>query len=277
MGKKILFVDVDDTLLDDNKNVCQRNKDAIHAMLEQGHKLVINSGRSLASVKIQAGRIDLNVPGCYLICHNGAQIYDIAQDKTLYRHRMDSDVVPGIFTICDRYRERFPKLHCHSYNDEHVVATRIDDGLLKYCKDIICTYQIVNDIAEFAREDPPNKVLVSAYYDHDILVEIQGEVLEKYGDKVDAIFSMEYHLDIGPKGVNKGTGIRKLAEIVGVPIEDTISAGDAMNDEQMIREAGIGCVMSNGDPELKKIADYVTTADNNEGGVAEIIDKFILN
>ena len=77
-------------------------------------------------------------------------------------------------------------------------------------------------------------------------------------------------------GLNKGNALMQMAGILGVDVADTIAAGDAPNDLDMIKAAGIGCAMSNGTDEVKAAADYVTERDNNSGGVAEIIEKFVL-
>ena len=68
-----------------------------------------------------------------------------------------------------------------------------------------------------------------------------------------------------------------MAGLIEVDIADTIAAGDAANDLPMIKAAGIGCAMSNATADVKEAADYVTERDNNNSGVAEIIDRFILN
>ena len=76
--------------------------------------------------------------------------------------------------------------------------------------------------------------------------------------------------------MNKGIAVHKMAELLDCSIEDTIAIGDEANDIPMIREAGIGAAMCNGLAEAKDAADYVTEADNNHNGVAEVIRKFVL-
>ena len=76
--------------------------------------------------------------------------------------------------------------------------------------------------------------------------------------------------------MNKGNAIRKMAELLNISVENTIAAGDAANDITMLQAAGVGCAMKNAAQEVKLAADYITEADNNSGGVAEIIERFVL-
>jgi hydroxymethylpyrimidine pyrophosphatase-like HAD family hydrolase len=78
-----------------------------------------------------------------------------------------------------------------------------------------------------------------------------------------------------PEGT-KGHALRFLAAHYGIPIEETIAMGDAMNDHEMVEAAGLGVAMSNAVPALKAVADYVTLS-NNEDGVKHVIEKFVLN
>ena len=68
-----------------------------------------------------------------------------------------------------------------------------------------------------------------------------------------------------------------MAEYLKVPPEDTIAVGDAENDILMIQSAGLGAVMQNAGEDIKQYGDYITKKNNNEGGVAEVIEKFMLN
>ena len=93
---------------------------------------------------------------------------------------------------------------------------------------------------------------------------------------MDMYFSSREYLEIVPKGVNKGAGMIKFCELMGIPLSCTIAAGDENNDISMIRAAEVGCAVANGLDQVKAEADYVTSRDNNQGAVAEIIERFVL-
>lgn len=67
-----------------------------------------------------------------------------------------------------------------------------------------------------------------------------------------------------------------LIERLGLEREDVIACGDGLNDLSMIRYAGLGVAMANAQPEVKEAADVVTLS-NDEDGVAEVIERYILN
>ena len=79
---------------------------------------------------------------------------------------------------------------------------------------------------------------------------------------------------LSPLGANKGYGVEFLCDFLGVPIENAVAIGDEENDISMIRNAGVGVAMKNAVQSVKDAADYVTEHDNNEDGVAEVIEKF---
>jgi hypothetical protein len=76
------------------------------------------------------------------------------------------------------------------------------------------------------------------------------------------------------KDTDKGTALAKVAEILGVKAEEVLAIGDSMNDEAMIRWAGVGVAMANADERIKKIADHVADYTNDDDGVAEFIEKY---
>ena len=90
---KILFTDLDGTLLNDQKQISEGNLAAIHMALEKGHKIVISTGRALTSAKKQALALGLTMPGCYIIAFNGACIYDIHEKKVIFSETIPVDYV----------------------------------------------------------------------------------------------------------------------------------------------------------------------------------------
>ena len=114
-------------------------------------------------------------------------------------------------------------------------------------------------------------------HDYDRLVRIREEFLRRFSDKgLNCFFSSPYLLEVLPTGVTKGDALRYLCGLTGIPVEHSVSAGDQENDISMIEAAGVGCAMANAVPACKEAADYITEADCDHDGLAEIIEKFIL-
>jgi hydroxymethylpyrimidine pyrophosphatase-like HAD family hydrolase len=96
------------------------------------------------------------------------------------------------------------------------------------------------------------------------------------GDKASLFTSKPYFLEILPAKTDKGAALAKVAEILGIKREEVLAIGDSMNDEAMIRWAGIGVAMVNGDDRIKDIATLVTERSNDDDGVADIIERYLL-
>ena len=110
----------------------------------------------------------------------------------------------------------------------------------------------------------------------EIIEEVMGNIPEEVSDKYTVVRSAPYYLEFLHKSVNKGAGVAALAEKLNIKQEEVICVGDAGNDIHMIKYAGLGVAMGNAFPEVKRVADFITKT-NDQDGVAFIINKFILN
>ncbi len=94
---------------------------------------------------------------------------------------------------------------------------------------------------------------------------------------VSVSYSSNRYLELNKHGVNKGEAMLKLAELLGIKKEETIAVGDNFNDMSMLNAAGLSVAAGNAVAAVKKSCKYVCKNDNNEGVLAEVIEKFILN
>lgn len=283
MGKKLIFLDLDGTALTDDKKLPAGNRKAIDEAMAAGHKIVVTTGRPLASARKQAERHGLAGPGSYIVAFNGGLIYDVEHEKTIFRQTIDLETVREVFAEAARRG-----VHIQAYRgDKVLVDPQNDDAELQsYCSLIEIDYEVIPDIAEL--RDEPVKMHSSmlalqpggrdsgAVAAEPGLIALRDWINEMYPEKLDAFLSAPVYLEIVSHGMNKGIAVHKMAELLDYPISDTIAIGDEANDIPMIREAGIGAAMCNGLADAKAAADYVTIADNNHDGVAEVLRKFVL-
>lgn len=269
--RKALFLDLDGTLLTDDKQIPEGNREAIYRMLEQGHSVIIATGRPLVSAVLQAEKLGLTSRGCYIIAFNGGTLYDSFEKKVIYRSTIPLEIVTKVFAEANKRG-----IHIQTYRDDKVVVEPAgdDDIVRQYCSKIIVEHEVIPDIRMLDEE--PVKMLIIDMNDPAPLEEFRQWVASWGDDVLDTFFSNDQYVEIVSKGLNKGNALLQMAEILGVDRENTISAGDAGNDLQMIEAAGLGCAMSNATDEIKAAAGYITERNNNECGVAEIIDRFIL-
>ena len=102
MEKKALFLDLDGTLLNDQKQITGKNRAAIEAALAQGHHIIIATGRPLVSAAEQAQMLGLTGKGCYLIAFNGCVLYDIAENEVIFHSTLPMELLYEIFEEANR-------------------------------------------------------------------------------------------------------------------------------------------------------------------------------
>ena len=270
---KMIFLDLDGTLLNDEKNLPEVNRKAIDAALSKGHKVLICTGRPLCSAIKLLPLFGLDKPGCYAITYNGGLIYDAGAKKAIYKKTLPLDQVKYVFEKAYEYG----KIHIQTYTDDYLICEYDTKESQDYERVTKTDRKVVKDIFEELNGQEPCKMLTIAFDCDRERLEGFREYMQEYCEgKMDVCFSCYEYLEFMPAGINKGNSIRWMSHYLNIPMENTIAVGDAENDLTMIKAAGIGAVMKNARDEIKAAGNYITQRDNNEGGVAEVIQKFML-
>ena len=268
---KILFLDLDGTLLNDEKQITEGNQRALLDALNAGHKIVISTGRALSCAIELAERLHFTWDGCYVIAYNGSCVYDMFHRQTVFQKTIPMEYVRFLLN-----RAKELGIHAHTYSDTQVVTEQENADLQQYVHNTQMTYQLVEDACA-ALDHDPCKVLIVNYLERQPIEAYQSSILEWAKEKVDHYFSCDQLLEIVPPDVSKGNAIRILCQKLEIPIENTISAGDADNDISMLQTTHISVVMKNAAPHMYQYATYITEHDNNHDGIAEVIHKFLLD
>ena len=270
MNNKILFVDLDATLLCDDKSVSKRNREAIRRMLAEGHYIALATGRPVESGRIVARELGLTLPGCYMVAFNGAVLYDCSADRVLLKRSIPIDVVQELFE-----RAKKAGIYVQTYTNTDIITMKHTRELDYYREKSKLSYKLSDNVLDLLEEEP-QKVLMIALEHGERLIKFRKENLRWEQGKCNSFFSCTEYLEYCPLDTSKGTGVEYLTQILNMPIDATVAVGDEQNDIAMLKAAHIGVAMKNGIQELKDIADYVTENDNNHDAIAEVIEKFIL-
>ncbi len=270
MNNKILFVDLDATLLRDDKSVSERNREAIRRMLAEGHYIALATGRPVESGRAVARELGLTLPGCYMVAFNGAVLYDCSADRVLLKRSLPIDVVQELFE-----RAKKAGLYAQTYTNTDIVTTKHSKELDYYRARSGLSYKLSENVLDILEEEP-QKVLMIALERRERLMKFQKNNLRWERGKCNSFFSCPEYLEYCPLDTSKGTGVEYLTQILNMPLDATIAVGDEQNDLPMLQAAHISVAMKNGIQELKNMADYVTENDNNHDAIAEVIEKFIL-
>lgn len=270
-GNRILFLDLDHTLLNDDKSISEENRAAIHQALEEGNYVVIATGRAVESGRIVVRDLGLTKPGCYMIAYNGAVLYDCSADRILYDKTIP---VQDVLYLFDRAKEA--GIYIQTYNKNGVLAEKHTKELDYYVKNSRMSYRLLDSLAQQLEEEP-HKVMLIDLESNERLQQFQKEYAGWAEGKMTSFFSCMEYLEYCPHGVCKGAAIGYLCSLLNIPQEFTVAVGDERNDISMIEAAGTGVAVANAVPQAKAAADYITEQDNNHAAVAEVIRKFILS
>lgn len=267
---KILFTDLDGTLLNDQKTISQTVKEELYHMHEKGHTLVFTTGRPLTSVLEVQSSLDLEFPDSYIIAYNGSLVYHCDSKTPVIEHTISRTDVEIIMN-----EARALGIHCHSYEDDCIIYERETEELAYYRQHIHLPFRIVDDIPSALFKDPYK--LIAIHLENRALLEaLKERVLSKLSDRISAVYSNDYYLEFYPINSGKGNAIRDLCTYLNIPISNSAAIGDEYNDISMIKAAGLGCAMQNAKEEVKKVADFVTTHDNNHDGICDLLSFFFL-
>lgn len=270
-GNRILFLDLDRTLLNNDKSISEENRTAVNQALEEGNYVTIATGRAVESGRIVAKDLGLTKPGCYMIAYNGAVLYDCSADRILYDKTIP---VQDVLYLFDRAKEA--GIYIQTYNKKGVLAEKHTKELDYYVKNSRMSYKLLDSLAQQLEEEP-HKVMLIDLESSEKLQKFQEEQAAWAEGKLTSFFSCMEYLEYCPCGVCKGSAIGYLCSLLNIPQEFTVAVGDERNDISMIEAAGTGVAVANAVPQAKAAADYITERDNNHAAVAEVIRKFILS
>ncbi|MDR1874873.1 MAG: Cof-type HAD-IIB family hydrolase [Synergistaceae bacterium] len=272
-GIRLVVCDMDGTLLDDEKKISERSMEAIREARKEGILTTICSGRLYLMLDVYIKRLGLELP---FISSNGAAIIDPIENRVLYQKPVPVDGARRLFSLCARMGFDY-------------CALGPDGGFFSRGGKCIERFMAYNNIATAAGEreiplhifdgdhenglrPPIHKILI--YRLDDDGRACVKEFLENRRDLA-YTFSDPTLVDVLAPEVDKGSGVRELARIMGVKKEEICVFGDYTNDIPMFREAGLAIAMENGCEEIRNLADVVT-GPNNRDGVAQAFRKHLL-
>ena len=261
---KAVFLDLDDTLLDKEKNISKENLEAIEYVKEKGGFVFIASGRSIEATKKYKNIANTSR---YIIYSNGAGIFDCDANEKLFSADIEKDICLNLYNyaIENEFGIRIDTPYGRYISNEKY-ALRLDIVFkLEEGKNII----IGNDILQisFLTENEEKRTQLIDFVNENISKTVKIENIFKTG------YSEEFFaINIVNTNVSKGNAISGLCKFLKIDIKDVIAIGDGLNDISMIKMAGLGVAMENSNPEVKAVADIVTST-NLENGVAKVLKE----
>ena len=274
MGYKLIACDMDETLLNDNHEICKRNIEMIkRAKEEYGVKFVPATGRGYKSIQKDLQTLGLyDKENEYVLSFNGGAITENHGNKMLKFRGISFSKMKEIFEF------GLTKNVCqHVYTKEKVYVYNVSESERERLLYLNFDYTIMSEnTVDFLEKEEISKILFQNT-DVPYLMSLEAEIKMITDNFCDVSYSSNRYMEFNALGVNKGQGLIDLAKMLNIDIKDTIAVGDNYNDMSMLKVAGLSVEANNAVEDIKKICDYTTKADNNEGVVAELIERFIIN
>ncbi len=267
MEYKLIAIDMDGTLLNSQNEVSLRTKAAIERAKEKGIHIVLATGRILKSAKIFSDELMLTNP---ILACNGAIILDESRN-TIYNRPIEADLAKRIMELGREYG-----LYYHFYNEESLFTNQYIKGIADYYsrKSQKIDVKIFNDEEEILNNKELN-IFKFLFIDNDS--DKLNRLREDFGaiEGLNITKSWGNNLEVMDFRASKGIGLEYLCNEMKISKDAVIAIGDSENDLSMLKFAGLGVAMGNGDEDVKLASNFVTDT-NDQDGVAKVIEKFIL-
>jgi len=261
LNNVFLITDADGTLLTDDKRILEIDKSAINELIQSGGMFTVATGRGVSLARVIADELQLEIPA---VIFNGAAVYDFKKDKFLWKCVLP-DTAKDYINI---FMDNFPTLGAEilRYDEVNVIRTnaREEEHIKFGCE---------NPIRRRIDEVPHDNWIKTLFVDEPENIDRLIEFADKHVfDCVHLVRSAPMFFEMLPNGVNKGTGFKKLLDIMGLNNRRVVAAGDFMNDLEMIQMADLGVAVGNAEEIVKRAADLIV-CDNNSGAVFEIVER----
>lgn len=245
MKYKLLALDMDGTLLNDDHQISPETEKWIRKAMAAGVHVCLSTGRGFDEAISFGDQLGLKTP---MVTANGSEVWKTPHEL-YHRELFEKSIIETMHNIAQEKKVWFWAYAVEGvYNEKNW-----DDSLLERNQWIKFGYHIEDDEVR-----------------HGVLMQLQDM------GGLEITNSSPVNLEINPKGINKASGIRMVCEeLLGIDMSEVIAVGDSLNDLAVIQAAGLGVAMGNAQDTLKENADVVT-ASNNEDGIALIIRDYIL-
>lgn len=264
MEQHLIVLDLDGTLLTDSKTISERTKNTLGKAKENGHEVMIATGRPFRASEAYYKELGLTTP---IVNFNGAFVHHPLDEKWgLHHEPMDLKVVKNIVEACQDF-----KFH-------NIIAEILDDVYLHYHDEkLLDIFGFGNpsiqtgDLRTYLPASPTS-LLIHAEEEH--VQDIRNHLSDVHAEVIDhRRWGAPWHvIELVKKGLNKAIGIQKVADSLSISQDRIIAFGDEDNDLEMLEYAGTGVAMGNGINSIQSVANEVT-ASNNDDGIALFLEE----
>lgn len=265
-NKMLIALDMDGTLLTPQQKILPYTREILMSLQKQGHALVLVSGRDIQSL-VRFGymlEIDQYKQSGY-ICLNGLETYNSKEESLQKEKRLNMEEAIHLQNLAKKYQlDAIYFFKDQLYLVEEGYTGILDGHFHHYNKEIV---QSVEDIPLHYFNNLRKVAFVKEKKELElILKDLQNDAKDHF----DLCRVEEDWIEVNPYAINKGTALKKYAQMNNISLQNVIAFGNGENDISMLKEAGIGVAMGNAFESVKCIADEVCESCEDDG-----IGKFL--
>jgi 5-amino-6-(5-phospho-D-ribitylamino)uracil phosphatase len=262
--RHLIVLDLDGTLLTDDKKISTTTLHTLKKAKEQGHEVMIATGRPFRASEIYYKELGLNTP---IVNFNGAFVHHpLNHEFGIHHEPLDLKVAKEIVEACQDFKflniiaEVMDDVYFH-YHDEKLI------DVFNFGEPNVTT----GDIRNFLYDNPTSMLI---HAEEDEVAEIRKHLNSVHAEVIDhRRWAAPWHvIEIVRSGLNKAVGIQKVANHLNISTDKIIAFGDEDNDLEMIEYAGVGVAMGNAIAPLKNIANEITLS-NEEDGISVFLKE----
>ncbi|MFC6201488.1 Cof-type HAD-IIB family hydrolase [Lactiplantibacillus nangangensis] len=271
---KMIVCDLDETLMNDDGTLSDKNAAAIQAATAKGVYFVPNSGRSYTSFQNDLEKMHLrDQAGQYSISYNGGLILENAGNRPIAVNAMPYAMAKAVFETGAANKQA--ATHVYTQDVLYIYNPTPEDSA--YLTNRGVSFEVLKT-PDFEQFKDMNIMKVIMALPTMSARKAMRAAVEKQVDPTElaVTYSSDRYVEFNRAGVDKGSASVQLGKLLGIKPDEIIAAGDNSNDLPMLKAVGLPVSVANGLDVVKSVAKYVTTADNNQDAIAEIINKFIL-
>ena len=267
MKYKMLVLDVDGTLLNDEKEISKRTLNTLLKVQQMGVRIMLASGRPTYGLLPLAKKLELGTYNGYILSYNGGQVINASNGEVVFERRIN----PEHITYLEKKAEKngFSIL---TYNGDTVVTNNPNDPHVQAEAALNGMKVEHQEFFSAAIDYPPCKCMLVS---EEALVGLENHWKRRLNGVLDVFRSEPYFLEVVGSRVDKANTLGVIMEMEGIKTDEIVVFGDGVADVTMLQLADLGIAMGNAPDSVKRCADYVTLS-NNEDGVAVAVENYFL-
>lgn len=294
---RLVALDLDGTLLNRRSQITPRTRSAVLTASQQGVVVVPATGRALATLPPEVAQL----PGVrYVLTTNGAAVWDLGSEpmSSVYSRYADAEkrqitqpvcllqrLFPPqkareVFGLCQQYEGELT-----IFSDGRAIKDRESQDLAAARMARHCSteadqpydgrFTVVPDLAEWMSREAHAIEKFCLFFGSAEKAQAALPAFRQLKG-VEVVQGSPDNVEVTAQGVDKGEALLALADQLGIPRSETMAVGDSENDRALLEKAGVSAAMANAMPSIQALADYVSQADCDADGVAELFEKLVL-